>query len=250
MTRGAPGGKIGRLPTPTRVLVVDDERDVRDLVARVLRAVGYLVDEASDGQEALDHLQGERPDLVLLDLMMPGLDGWAVLDWLETAPQPPPVVVLTVRDDREAFTRATAKGAVGFLSKPFRFGDVLSACRRVLESRSHPATAPAEERRHESRKLLMANVTVYSLERRPMAIGQLMELSRGGARIELDIALPTLSRVYLSFQGRGLEMRLAGRVVWTRTAALTSVVHGLMFLDLLPEQHRLVSELLALPAPE
>ncbi len=66
-----------------RILVVDDEEDVQVLVSRILKDAGYEVDRASDGGEAIERFRANRPDLIVLDLMMPGIDGWGVLQHLK-----------------------------------------------------------------------------------------------------------------------------------------------------------------------
>ena len=111
------------------ILVVDDEKAIRDLLCRVLTISGFEVDAAADGYEALDRVAARRPDLILLDLMMPVLDGWSVLDRLREHPQPPPVIVVSAYLDRG---RAVAAGAAGYLDKPFRAAELLEACRRLL----------------------------------------------------------------------------------------------------------------------
>lgn len=235
---------------PARILVVDDEQDVRELVSRILRAAGHHVEEAQGGSEAIERMRAARPDLLVLDLNMPAMDGWAVLDWLARSENPPPVVILTVQDDRESFTRAVGKGAVAYLAKPFRFGDVLATCQRVLQTTARTPPVVAHERRHEPRRLLMAAVAVYSREKHPMALGELVELSATGARIELGVPLAAGSQVQLAFHGRGLSVTLEGRVCWSQPVEQDRTAHGLEFLHLHSEQERLVRELLSLPAPE
>jgi DNA-binding response OmpR family regulator len=116
---------------PKRILVVDDERDVRTLVAHILVDQGYEVDQAGDGREALDKIQASRPDLVVLDLMMPDVDGWQVLRELQALEVRPRVVVLSAFGDAK---RVTDAGAVGFLAKPFRFAQLVDTCQRALAS--------------------------------------------------------------------------------------------------------------------
>ena len=93
------------------VLVADDEEDVRFLLSRLLGDVGYEVHLAQDGLEALERIDATKPDLMILDLMMPGLDGWGVLKRLETHPSPPIVVLLTARGDPESFARGIRAGS-------------------------------------------------------------------------------------------------------------------------------------------
>lgn len=95
----------------------------------VLETAGYAVDSADDGEEALEKIQVARPDLVVLDLMMPKLDGWEVLERLRGLAQPPAVVILSACPDPP---RAIRAGAVGCLSKPFRFGELIETCVTAL----------------------------------------------------------------------------------------------------------------------
>jgi CheY-like chemotaxis protein len=121
---------MGQLdPHSKRVLVVDDEKDVQGLVCNVLQDQGYIVDSAGDGQEALEKIQATSPDLVILDLMMPIMDGWQVLAKLERIP-PPKVVILSAFSDK---TRALQAGASDCLPKPFRIGELIGTCARVLQ---------------------------------------------------------------------------------------------------------------------
>jgi two-component system response regulator MprA len=112
-----------------RVLVVDDDNSVRQLLSRTLAASGYSVDSASNGEEALERIQAGHPDLVVLDLMMPVLDGWGVLRRLRGAPDPPRVIVLSAVGDCR---RAIREGAAGCLPKPFRLKQLLEACHLAL----------------------------------------------------------------------------------------------------------------------
>jgi CheY-like chemotaxis protein len=124
---GRPRG--GTLPSGRLILVVDDEKAIRELLCRVLTIAGYEVEEAADGYEALERVARRRPDLILLDLMMPVLDGWTVLDRLRETLDPPPVVVVSAYLDRG---RAVAAGASGYIGKPFRSAELLDTCQRVL----------------------------------------------------------------------------------------------------------------------
>lgn len=111
-----------------RVLVVDDEPDIRGFLAPVLECEGFEVDTAVDGVEALDKISACRPELVLLDLMMPRLDGYGVLERLRDQPRLA-VVVLSAKADRDRAQRAGAVDAVG---KPFNLAGLFETCRRAL----------------------------------------------------------------------------------------------------------------------
>ena len=105
-----------------RILVVEDQDSIRRMIEALVQARGYGVMAASSGVKALDMVSVERPDLVLLDLMMPGqFDGFEVCRRLraEAATQSIPIIVITAMDDDAARRRATEAGANAFYTKPF-----------------------------------------------------------------------------------------------------------------------------------
>lgn len=112
-----------------KILIVDDEAVIRTLLTRILKGAGYAVTDAENGVEALEKIGTERFDLVLLDIMMPALDGWGVLARLRGRADAPPVLVLSAYAEPD---RALLEGAIGCIRKPFRSSDLLSNCRRAL----------------------------------------------------------------------------------------------------------------------
>jgi len=116
------------------VLVVDDERSIRMLCRVNLAASGMEVFEASDGREGLDLARKERPDLVLLDVMMPGLDGWAVAEELvdDGDTDRIPIVFLTARAEFRDRARALDIGGVDYITKPFNPVELAPLVRRLL----------------------------------------------------------------------------------------------------------------------
>lgn len=103
----------------TTVLVVDDDQDIQLLLRLELHAEGYIVVTASNGLEALDRIPECDPDVILLDIMMPELDGWGVLEQLDE-PTPAVIVISGLATDRASHYRnAIELGALGFVSKPF-----------------------------------------------------------------------------------------------------------------------------------
>jgi DNA-binding response OmpR family regulator len=120
-------------PSPKRILVVDDEEDMQSLLCCILETTGYVVECADDGRQALDKIGARRPDLVILDLVMPVLDGWGVLEALGERADRPPVVIVSAYADH---SRAMDLGAVTCLSKPFRLGDLLDACQGAMKGAS------------------------------------------------------------------------------------------------------------------
>ena len=117
------------------VLVVDDEAPVRMICSFNLEAAGLEVIEAVDGDDALAVIRGRRPDLVLLDVMMPNLDGWAVAGELQSDPRTReiPIVFLTARVDDVDRQRARQLGAVGYITKPFDPIVLASRLETILE---------------------------------------------------------------------------------------------------------------------
>ena len=109
------------------ILVVDDEADIQLFLRLVLGGAGYDVEVAGDGQAALEAIGREMPDLMLLDLMMPVLDGWGVLEKLEGR-RPPTILVLSAAPDPD---RAAAAGAAACLSKPFSVKLLLETVARL-----------------------------------------------------------------------------------------------------------------------
>jgi DNA-binding response OmpR family regulator len=119
-----------------KVLVVDDEATVRFLLSRVLTHAGYTVEVATDGEGALERIRACRPDLVVLDLMMPGLDGWGVLERLRKGPDHPPVLVVSAHGDSETPQRAVDAGAGGYMTKPFALKQLVETCGRMISERA------------------------------------------------------------------------------------------------------------------
>ena len=118
-----------------RVVAVDDNPVITQLIAAVLRRAGHDVETASSGGEALVVLQRNPPDLLLLDLEMPGLDGLEVLRILreQKVCQGVPVLVLTGESDTHYVARARELGAAGYLLKPFGAQGLTAKVNRVLE---------------------------------------------------------------------------------------------------------------------
>jgi CheY-like chemotaxis protein len=131
-----PGGGGGRpQESAPLVLLVDDERAIRTICRVNLEGDGLAVTEASEGTEALEEVRRKRPSLVLLDVMMPGVDGWGVAERLaeDSETRDIPVVFLSARAAREDRLRAQELGAVGYIVKPFDPLDLAGTVREVLE---------------------------------------------------------------------------------------------------------------------
>jgi two-component system KDP operon response regulator KdpE len=114
-----------------RVLVVDDERPIRRALAANLKARGYEVDAAGTGEEALDLASRHHPDVVLLDLGLPGIDGVEVIEGLRGWSRIP-IIVLSARDAEAAKIAALDAGADDYVTKPFAMGELLARVRAAL----------------------------------------------------------------------------------------------------------------------
>ena len=120
-----------------RILVVDDDRDTRVMVRAVLEAEGYAVDTADDGFAALRAVDSARPDCVVLDVMMPGMDGHAVLSRIRGGERSAlPVVMLTAAADDDQAWQAWTEGVDYFLAKPFEPDELLRFLEYLFAERS------------------------------------------------------------------------------------------------------------------
>jgi len=120
-------------PRPPLILAVDDDPDLLLLLRSALQGDGLQTLVASDGRAALDLIGEEEPDVVLLDLMMPVLDGWGVLRSLAERPSGPRVIVLSAKTADEDIARAFELGAAEYVVKPFDPDRLLGAVREVLD---------------------------------------------------------------------------------------------------------------------
>nr|WP_211243224.1 response regulator transcription factor [Rhodococcus oryzae] len=118
--------------TEARVLVVDDEPTIVELLSVSLRFQGFEVETAATGPEALDRARGFRPDAVILDVMMPGMDGFGLLRRLRADGVDAPVLFLTARDAVEDKVAGLTLGADDYVTKPFSLEEVVARLRVIL----------------------------------------------------------------------------------------------------------------------
>lgn len=126
-----------------RVLVVDDAPYIRDILDEYLRDLGYTVATAPDGETALHMLKTGRPDVVLLDLWMPGMDGVDVITAIRLADPTLPVVILTADTDIARAQQLLTRGAFDYIPKPFDFDVVGRIVAVATASRSAPSRQEA-----------------------------------------------------------------------------------------------------------
>ncbi len=155
-------GKNGR-----SVLVVDDDVDIRRLVRHLLEKVGCDVSEAASGKEGLAVFHASSPDLVVLDISMPGLDGWATLERIRDVSSVP-VVMLTARTSELEVVRGLKGGADDYVKKPFGRQELLARVERLLQG------LPTEER---ARRLADGSLAVDLVERAVRVNGRSVSLT-------------------------------------------------------------------------
>jgi two-component system response regulator MprA len=181
-----------------RILVVDDDRAVRESLRRSLSFNGYSVELAQDGREALDLIANDRPDALVLDVMMPRLDGLEVCRYLRSTGDDLPILVLTARDSVSERVAGLDAGADDYLPKPFALEELLARMRALLRRRTVPDDAA------DSPALTFSDLSLDPVTR---------EVTRGQRRI-------SLTRTEFSL----LEMLIANpRRVLTRSRILEEV---------------------------
>ncbi len=117
---------------PLRILIVEDEEQIASFIRRGLAYEGYEVETAADGPAALAHARENKPDLVVLDLMLPGLDGLEVCRRLRAAHSSLPILVLTARDSVSDRVQGLDAGADDYMVKPFALAELLARIRALL----------------------------------------------------------------------------------------------------------------------
>ena len=127
-----------------RILIVEDEERIAAFVTKGLKAEGHVVTAVADGHSGLDEAMSGTHDLVVLDIGLPGLDGFEVLDQLRSQGSRVPVIVLTARDSVSDTVTALEGGADDYMPKPFRFAELLARVRVRLRP-AHDQGGPADD---------------------------------------------------------------------------------------------------------
>jgi DNA-binding response OmpR family regulator len=138
--------------TAARVLVIDDDSDIRALVAELLKRAGFSVEQAENGRAGLRALHKTPPDLVVLDVSMPDLDGWETLERIRDVSEVP-VLMLTARSDELERVRGLKAGADDYVVKPFGRQELVARVQALLR-RTVPGTAVQQERYVDDRLII------------------------------------------------------------------------------------------------
>ena len=179
-----------------RLLVAEDEPKIGIYLQQGLNEAGFNVDRFTNGKEALQHALSEAYDLLILDVMMPGLDGWEVLQKVRASGKDVPVLFLTARDRVEDRVKGLELGADDYLIKPFAFSELLARVRTLLRRGS---SAPSQT------FMKLADLEVDLLKRRAI---------RGGKRIDLTAKEFALLELLLRRRGEVLPKSLIASQVW------------------------------------
>ena len=196
-----------------RILVVDDDRSVRESLRRSLAFNGYQVDLAEDGHKALEAVDAHRPDAMVLDVMMPRLDGLSVCRRMREAGDTLPILVLTARDAVSDRVAGLDAGADDYLPKPFALEELLARLRALLRRRTPDETAAAAGG---SRPLEFADLVLDPDTRDVHRGGRGISLTRTEfSLLELLLANPrrVLSRAQILEQVWGYDFATTGNAL-------------------------------------
>jgi two-component system copper resistance phosphate regulon response regulator CusR len=179
-----------------KILIVEDELKTGDYLKQGLTEAGFTVDLARDGVDGLHFALTENYDLAILDVMLPGIDGWGVLAGIRRSGKDMPVMFLTARDAVDDRVKGLELGADDYLLKPFAFSELLARVRTLLRRGGKAPTDPF---------LRAANLELDLLRRR---------VSRAGQRIDLTAKEFALLELLLRRQGEVLPRSLIASQVW------------------------------------
>ena len=179
-----------------KILVVEDERKTGEYLKQGLTEAGFVVDLVRNGEDGLHAALGETYDLVILDVMLPGMDGWSVLKGIRNSGQELPVLFLTARDEIDDRVRGLELGADDYLVKPFAFAELLARVRTLLRRGAKGKDAET---------LRAADLELDLMRRR---------VTRAGKRIDLTAKEFSLLELLLRRQGEVLPRSLIASQVW------------------------------------
>ncbi|MFB7863697.1 response regulator transcription factor [Streptomyces sp. NPDC056069] len=188
---------------PERILIVDDEPAVREALRRSLAFEGYGTEDAVDGLDALARMESYRPDLVVLDVQMPRMDGLTAARRIRAAGSTVPILMLTARDTVGDRVTGLDAGADDYLVKPFELDELFARIRALLRRSSY--TAPAAP--------AAAGGDVLSFEDLRMDLAT-REVTRGGRPVELTRTEFTLLEMFLAHPRQVLTREQILKAVW------------------------------------
>ena len=192
-----------------KVLVVDDAENIVELVRIGLRYEGFQVESASDGEQGVTTAQRINPDLIILDVMMPGIDGLEACRRLRANPttRDIPILMLTAKDEVRDRIAGLDTGADDYLTKPFDFDELLARIRAILRRQSRAKTAPGEPGDGDAgtQVLQFADLKLNPTTR---------EVTRAGRLIELTATEYNLLHLFMSYPRQVLDRQTILNRVW------------------------------------
>ncbi len=195
-------GKLPRLSrpdgSPIRVLLVDDERALTNLVRMALKYEGWDIEVAHDAAEAVEKYRAQSPDLLVLDIMLPDMDGVSVLAELRTSGPYTPTLFLTARDSVHDRVTGLTAGGDDYMTKPFSLEELVARLRGLLRRSAH-LTPPDDE------TLVVGDLTLDAASR---------EVTRGGEEVSLTSTEFELLRLLMRNQRKALSRSDILRQVW------------------------------------
>jgi heavy metal response regulator len=177
-----------------RILVVEDEKRIADFLGRGLESGGYAVDVAPDGQSGLDFVHATDYDLIIMDMMLPDMDGFKLLEKIRNRKTNPPILILSARGAVEDRVRGLELGADDYLTKPFAFVELLARV-RVLLRRGQPTPE----------RLIVGELTLDCIRRK---------VTRNGENIDLAPKEFSILEYLMRNKGRPLSRTMIVEHVW------------------------------------
>lgn len=132
------------MPDPKTILIVDDDRELVDGLRAVLERQGFRVIQAHDGHQGKHAIYNQRPDLVILDMMMPRMGGYPVLEHFKGKPDAPPIIMVTANEGSRHKAYAEYLGVIEYIRKPFAAEKLLDAVHKAFSATEPPAPEGAE----------------------------------------------------------------------------------------------------------
>jgi len=196
---------IARKVSAMRILLIEDDEGIAEMVADGLKEAHFTVDVAPDGVTGLELLTCEIYSLLVLDLMLPGMDGWSVCRRLRTQRNPIPILMLTARNTVEDRIAGLEIGADDYLSKPFDFGELLARIRALL-------------RRDKSQRACILRVGDLEVDTRHRHV------TRAGKEISLTLREYTLLEALAAHEGQILSRELIQEHIWLDEESYSNTV--------------------------
>ena len=188
-----------------KILLIEDEAGIANMVRRGLTDASYVVETAADGQTGLDMAQSNAYALVILDLMLPKMDGWQVCEELRAHRNRVPVLMLTARDNVEDRVKGLDLGADDYLPKPFDFQELLARVRALIR----------RDRIHRSRTIRIADLEMDTAQHR---------VTRAGAEVKLSHREYELLEALASNEGKVLTREAIQERIWMNEECFSNTV--------------------------